>query len=292
MLSLSSALNPETRDLLVFAFDRSLGFDPSAAVAGIILKSDVTRELALTVYAALPLMVAVAFTLQLRDRSAVPDALLAFMAIALIGFPIYFLYPVAGPVYVFGALFPDHLPVLPSAVDVLPGAPRNGMPSLHFAWALALCFHARGTGFRARLGYGAFLWLTALAILGLGEHYLIDLVVALPLVLVALAACTPATNTYRHRAFAAGLAMLGAWLAWLTWGAAFFCRRRASALVADGADPVAGNAARRPAGSAGKAIKPTRPAFSGVRSNWSGSWGGKRQSASCVPTAPCVRSRP
>jgi hypothetical protein len=96
------------------------------------------------------------------------------------------------------------------------------MPSLHFAWALALCFHARGAGFRARLGYGAFLWLTALAILGLGEHYLIDLVVALPLVLVALAACTPATNTYRHRAFAAGLAMLGAWLAWLTWGAALF----------------------------------------------------------------------
>jgi hypothetical protein len=53
------------------------------------------------------------------------------------------------------------------AVDVLPGAPRNGMPSLHFAWALA-------------------------------------------------------TNSYRHRALAAGLVMLAAWLAWLAWGGPMF----------------------------------------------------------------------
>jgi hypothetical protein len=85
-----------------------------------------------------------------------------------------------------------------------------------------LYFQARDAGFRARLGYGAFLWLTTLAILGLGEHYLVDLVVALPLVLVALAACAPARSIYRRRALAAGLTMLGAWLAWLTWGAALF----------------------------------------------------------------------
>ena len=72
------------------------------------------------------------------------------------------------------------------------------------------------------LGYGAFLWLTALAILGLGEHYLIDLVVALPLVLVALALCAPTSTIYRRRALAAGIVMLAAWLAWLTWGASTF----------------------------------------------------------------------
>jgi hypothetical protein len=221
-LVLSSTANPATLDLLAFAFDRSLGFDPSAAVARFVLDSAISRELALTIYAALPLLVAVAFAMQLRQRDRTPDSLLVFMAIALIGFPIYFLYPVAGPIFAFGALFPNHLPAIPVAVDVLPGAPRNGMPSLHFAWALALCFQARNAGFQARLGYGAFLWFTALAILGLGEHYLADLVVALPLVLVALAACAPATNMYRRRAFAAGLVMLGAWLAWLTWGAALF----------------------------------------------------------------------
>ena len=222
MLVLSSTANPETLDLLVFAFDHSLGFDPSAAAARFVLDSAVTRELALAVYAALPLVIAVAFAMQLRQRKGSPDSLLVFMAIALSGFPIYFLYPVAGPFFAFGAQFPDHLPALPVAVDVLPGAPRNGMPSLHFAWALALCFHARKSSFRARLGYHAFLWLTVLAILGLGEHYLIDLVVALPLVLVALAVCAPTSNAHRRRALAAGLAMLGAWLAWLACGAAMF----------------------------------------------------------------------
>jgi hypothetical protein len=222
LLSLSSTLNPETLDMLAFAFDRSLGFDPSAAAARIVLGSAVGRELALTVYAALPLVVAVALALQLRRRDRTPDSLMVFMAIALAGFPIYFLYPVAGPVYAFGALFPDHLPSLPASVEVLPGAPRNGMPSLHFAWALALWFQTRNAGFRARLGYGAFLLLTVLAILGLGEHYLIDLVVALPLVLVGLAAGSRASNSLRFPALAAGLAMLGAWLAWLTWGAPSF----------------------------------------------------------------------
>jgi hypothetical protein len=222
LLVLSATANPETLDLLAFAFDRSLGLDPSATAARFVLNSPLIRELALATYAALPLVVAVAFALQLRQRDRRPDSLMVFMAIALIGFPIYFLYPVAGPVFAFGALFPDHLPALPVAVDVLPWAPRNGMPSLHFAWALALCFHARNAGFRARLGYGAFLWLTALAILGLGEHYLIDLVVALPLVLVALALCAPASTIYRRRALAAGIVMLAAWLAWLTWGASTF----------------------------------------------------------------------
>lgn len=222
LLVLSSTANPETLDLLAFAFDRSLGLDPGATAARFVLGSAIGRELALTIYAALPLMVAVAFAMQLRRHDRRPDSLLAFMAIALIGFPIYFLYPVAGPVFAFGTLFPDHLPALPAAVDVLPGAPRNGMPSLHFAWALALYFQARDAGFRARLGYGAFLWLTTLAILGLGEHYLIDLVVALPLVLLALACCAPLNNVHRRRASAAGLAMLTAWLTWLTWGATMF----------------------------------------------------------------------
>ena len=81
---------------------------------------------------------------------------------------------------------------------------------------------ARAAGFRARLGYGAFLWLTVVAILGLGEHYLIDLVVALPLALAALALCAPATNPRRRPAFLAGVILLGAWLYWLTWGASVF----------------------------------------------------------------------
>lgn len=222
LLALSSTVNADTLDLLAFNFDRSLGFDPSAAVARFILDPAGVREIALTVYASLPLAVALAVGMQLRHRDRVPGTLPVFMAIALIGFPIYFLYPVAGPIFAFGALFPDHLPAIPAALDVMPAAPRNGMPSLHFAWAFSLWLDARAAGFRARLGYGAFLWLTVVAILGLGEHYLIDLVVALPLALAALALCAPATNPRRRPAFLAGVILLGAWLCWLTWGASVF----------------------------------------------------------------------
>jgi len=219
LLVLSSTSNPETLDLLAFAFDRSLGFDPSAAAARFVLNSSISRELALAVYAALPLVVACAFALPLRRPQQAPDSLWVFMVIAVTGFPIYFLYPVAGPIYAFGTLFPDHLPALPLAVDVPPGAPRNGMPSLHFAWTLALYLQARDAGFRARLGYGSFLGVTALAILGLGEHYLVDLVVATPLVLIALALRAPASNVHRRSTLGAGIIMLFTWLAWLSSGA-------------------------------------------------------------------------
>ncbi|HEX3661355.1 MAG TPA: phosphatase PAP2 family protein [Acidobacteriaceae bacterium] len=58
-----------------------------------------------------------------------------------------------------------------------PTAPRNCIPSLHMTWAL-LCvvYVARPWRWAAVL----FAVLTALATLGTGEHYLIDLVVAVP----------------------------------------------------------------------------------------------------------------
>jgi ribosomal protein S14 len=225
LLALSSTANPGTLDLLAFDFDRSLGFDPSAALARLVLSREAVRELALAAYASLPLVISIAVATQLRNRDPAPNSLLVFMVIAVIGFPVYFLFPVAGPIYAFGAQFPYHLPAptaVPVALDVIAAAPRNGMPSLHFAWAFALWLNARNSGAGARFGYGAFLWLTLLAVLGLGEHYLIDLVVALPLVLVALALCASPNNTHRRHACWSGSVLFGAWLCYLAWGASMF----------------------------------------------------------------------
>ena len=58
-----------------------------------------------------------------------------------------------------------------------------------------------------------FLALTLLATLGLGEHYLIDLVVALPFAVAATSACV---RQYR-KAIVAGVLML-AWLVYLRFG--------------------------------------------------------------------------
>ncbi|MCF8151459.1 MAG: phosphatase PAP2 family protein [Burkholderiaceae bacterium] len=225
LLALSPIAAPYTLDALAYAFDRSLGFDPSAMLAGFVLKRAALRELALAVYSALPLMIAIGFGMQLRRRDASPSILLVFMAIVVIGFPIYFLYPVTGPLYAFGAAFPDHMPAsvaTPMAMEVTLAAPRNGMPSLHFAWVFALWLAARNFGLASRLGAGAFLCLTVLAILGLGEHYLVDLVVALPLVLAAIALCAAADCVDRRQALWTGSLMLAGWLGYLTWGATLF----------------------------------------------------------------------
>jgi hypothetical protein len=58
-----------------------------------------------------------------------------------------------------------------------PGAARNCFSSMHMTWALLLLLYAPS---RLRWFAGVFVLLTLGATLGLGEHYIIDLVVALP----------------------------------------------------------------------------------------------------------------
>jgi hypothetical protein len=56
--------------------------------------------------------------------------------------------------------------------------PRNCLPSLHFGWALLLLWNCRG---RAMETFGSiYLFLTALATVGLGEHYFVDLIASVP----------------------------------------------------------------------------------------------------------------
>lgn len=74
--------------------------------------------------------------------------------------PLYLAFPAAGPAHV-------------SDID----APINCMPSLHMTWALICAVYA---GPSLRIIAIAFALLTAVATLGTGEHYWLDLIVALP----------------------------------------------------------------------------------------------------------------
>lgn len=111
-----------------------------------------------------------------------------FIVLGLIGPVIYILFPVVGPVYAFGAdgqgfqlgnFWPHLMPPVdgspaPLAFDHV--TPRNCMPSMHTAWALAVFIHSR-RGPRW-LRWGGALWLvgTLTATLGFGYHYGVDLV--------------------------------------------------------------------------------------------------------------------
>jgi PAP2 superfamily len=87
--------------------------------------------------------------------------MLASMAIAgVLVIPCYLLLPAVGPIHVGD-----------------PNAPRNCMPSMHLTWALFMWINARGI---AKWAAGAFVAITALATLATGEHYIPDLIAALP----------------------------------------------------------------------------------------------------------------
>jgi PAP2 superfamily len=115
-----------------------------------------------TVYSALPLAMAVVLAWS-NHRIALARAL-AFAAILAV--PIYLAFPAVGPLHVSDPL-----------------AARNCIPSLHLTWALLL------------VPYGnrplciIFALLTALATLATGEHYPIDLLVAIPFAVLVHAVC-------------------------------------------------------------------------------------------------------
>lgn len=92
--------------------------------------------------------------------------------------PIYCLAPVCGPRYAFAG-FPYHQPEHVTAHALLLNAPPNGIPSVHTSSALLIFWFAK----RWRLGQllsGAFLLITLMTTIGVGEHYLFDLLTAVP----------------------------------------------------------------------------------------------------------------
>jgi len=89
-----------------------------------------------------------------------PELVRAILVGAIAGLICYFLFPAVGPIWVG-----------------YPGALRNCMPSLHLTWALLLLIYSNKF---VRVPMLIFAFLTAVATLGLGEHYAIDLVAAIP----------------------------------------------------------------------------------------------------------------
>jgi hypothetical protein len=91
------------------------------------------------------------------------------------------------------------------------------MPSVH-AMALLIFWHSRPWRLAVRIFAGALLLFTVLATLGFGEHYLIDLVVAVPFALtVETIATYGSRQTFRLRIASAiaGTSMCAAWILYL-----------------------------------------------------------------------------
>ena len=231
-LDISSALHPATFDHVAYRWDATLGFEPSVAVALVAQDWPALLSLLTAVYILMPYGFAALYALQFaRPRRVAVNFLSLWVLGSTIGYALYHALPVAGPKYAFASAFPAFMPD-PSSVAALPAAvppaPRNGIPSMHFGWALMLWLNAAFLAMPwVRAAFALVAGLTALATLALGEHYLVDLVVAVPLVVAAQASCTlvvPWRNRDRRLALVIGMSLTIGWFLALRWGIEVFLR--------------------------------------------------------------------
>lgn len=163
----TSWLRPVTIDGWLRTIDLALGLDGFAMTRW--LQSHNFYFMVHLVYPSLPLLMALAWAFE-RPRALVRAAALG----AVLAFPLYLVFPAAGPKYAFGD-FPSNAARL---VPVDWVHPRNCVPSMHFTWAFLLALNVRDR--RWRWIFIVYAVLMAFATVARGEHYFIDVLVAIP----------------------------------------------------------------------------------------------------------------
>jgi hypothetical protein len=219
---------PVTLDYYLYAFDGSLGFQPSFALSALLQRHDWLRTLCEIAYLNLPLSMLAAYLLAgWADPALASQAIRLFLAIAAVGYVLYCVFPAAGPVFVFGADFPLHPPSLAS-IPLVPvrveSGPRNCMPSLHTSWCLAILWSARSLPKVHKAMLASLVGLTLIFTLT-SAHYFADMVAAIPFTLAMWALTEkrlPWSHSARIPALTAGTLTFAAWLILLRFGTAFF----------------------------------------------------------------------
>lgn len=222
-LNMASLLHAKTYDLYAYAFDGSLGFQPSFVLGRFLDGNPWLFPFVKVSYEGIVLAMAAIYTaFMLRRDKPIWEIIEFLFAPAMIGYLFFSVFPVCGPRYAFALDFPKaYLPysvlhrLALESIPVLPAFPRNAVPSLHLTWALMIWLNTRGLSRWARGAAGVLALATVFDTLATGEHYLFDLVVSLPFTLW-MQACMVRTVSFRSRErwlpAAVGCAMFVGWL--------------------------------------------------------------------------------
>jgi len=231
LLDVTEKLHPKTFDLFLYSVDCSMRVQFSFLMGQLFWTWLWVRFVCLVIYLALPLPLALVYAAQLRRQKEKAFAvMLAFLVTGPVGVLFYNMLPACGPAHIFGAAFPFHPPSIVDVMHmnvapvVLKGA-RNAIPSLHMAWVLLVWWSSKGLARWVRAIALLFVVLTAMATLGTGEHYFIDLVVAFPFSLMVQALCSyalPFRSGARRTAFLFGTFVTLIWLALLSFSTRIF----------------------------------------------------------------------
>ena len=205
VLSFFQAKTPDSLDRYLYAFDSRFGIQAGFIMGRVFSNWPALSSVCTIVYMGLPLAMACVYLAVPRDAEE-PSLLLSFLITGILGSMVFHIVPATGPVYAFTDMYPNQLPTI--GPDFLRPIhmedPRlNAMPSLHAAWALLIFWRTHRSRVLVQAMAGLFLLLTLLATLGLGEHYLIDLIVAVPYAVAVRALCMIRTGWSRERALTA-----------------------------------------------------------------------------------------
>ncbi|SDD56810.1 PAP2 superfamily protein [Rhodococcus tukisamuensis] len=198
-LEITVLTRPRVLDQYLELADRAFG-SPSWVMGRVVEASgDLGYGVLHWVYIELPVAAIVVALYQLRNGWPAHYLVRTFLVIGLIGPLFYLVFPVVGPDFAFGTAgagaqlgdyWPHTLPTFtdPATFEFDAPAPRNCMPSLHTAWALAIFVHSRGGPRWLRWGGTFWLVCTLAATLGFGYHYAVDLLAGVVLCLTIEAA--------------------------------------------------------------------------------------------------------
>lgn len=222
LLAIPSLVTSKTYDVYAFVVDGSLGFQPSFLAGQFYIHHRAIFEFGQITYYGLPVAMAIVYALQLKYKLANQWHVLELLfAAGFVGYLLYNIFPAGGPIYVFTNIFPDHPLPLEALrriqVELVPVGlkfPRNAMPSLHMTWAILLWFCCWRLPRVIRWTALAYVLVTVLDTMGSGEHYFIDLVVAVPFSVVMQGVCAGSVpfRSWRAAAVYGGAAITAAWL--------------------------------------------------------------------------------
>jgi hypothetical protein len=210
----------DSYDLYAFVVDERLGGQLSFALGRAFLQWPALSRLFGEVYAALPFALGLLYAYLRRGAEPYRSlrAVVLLFTASVLAVAGYLIVPVAGPRFVFESYPFFAPPVLPGNLRLLPldsEIERNGVPSLHLASALLVWWNLRRINLGLRAFTGFFLAGTTIATLGLGEHYVVDLVIAVPFALALQAGLmAPGSAPEGRRWLTVGIGA-GLTLAWL-----------------------------------------------------------------------------
>ena len=222
-LNMASMLHAKTYDLYAYVFDGALGFQPSFLAGRVLKENPRLFPLVKLSYEGIVLAMAALYAAFMsRREKPVWEIIELLFAPAMVGYAFFSVFPVCGPHYAFPLDYPTaYLPygilhrLALEPIPVLPAFPRNGVPSLHMTWALLIWLNTRGLPRWMRWSAAILALATVFDTLATGEHYLFDLVVALPFTLwmqACLVRSVGFRNPQRWRPAAVGCAVFVAWL--------------------------------------------------------------------------------